>query len=66
MLVFVLLCITVCFAIILKRKRERAGCFTLIVLKMPCDCKCSATLHHDAVGRSAVCGCGISWSYSPF
>ena len=27
-------------------------------------CKCSVTLPQGAVGLSAVCDCGISWSYS--
>ena len=39
---------------------ERAGCFTLIVFLMSCDCQCSMTLPLCAVGRSAVCDCGIS------
>ena len=29
-------------------------------------CKCSVTLPYGAVGWSAVCDCGISWSYSLF
>ena len=29
------------------------------------DCYCSMTLPHNAVGWSAVCGRGISGSYSP-
>ena len=28
--------------------------FAFIVFLMSCDCKCSATLPHDAVGLSAV------------
>ena len=44
-------------------KEERAGCFTLIVFLMSCDCLCSLTLPHGAVGWSAVCECGISLSY---
>ena len=38
--------------------------FAFIVLRMSCYCKCSVTLPHGAVGWSAVCVCGISWSYS--
>ena len=39
---------------------EIAGCFTLIVSKMSCDCKCSMALPHGAMGWSAVCNCDIS------
>ena len=31
---------------------------------MPCDCCWSVTLLQGATHRSAVCNCGISWSYS--
>ena len=41
----------------------RAGCFTLIVFLLLCGCLCSVSLPHGAVGWSAVCECGISWSY---
>ena len=41
---------------------ERAGCFALFVFLVSRDC-CMA-LPHDAEGLSAVCDCGISWSYS--
>ena len=34
---------------------ERAGCFTLIVFLMSCDCKCSAALPHGTMGWSEVC-----------
>ena len=51
------------FAIILMGKK-RAGCFALIVFLMSCDCKCSVSLPHNVVDWSAVCDCGISWSYS--
>ena len=37
---------------------ERAGCFTLFVFLVSCDC-CVA-LPHDATGLSAVCDCVIS------
>ena len=37
---------------------ERAGCFTLIVFLMYCDCY--VALPHGVVGWSAVCDCGIS------
>ena len=39
---------------------ERTGCFALSVLQMDCDCYCSLTLPHGAMGWSAVCDCGIS------
>ena len=38
--------------------------FAFIVLQMYCYYKCSVALPHGAVGWSAVCDCGISWSYS--
>ena len=38
---------------------EIATCFALIILLMPCGCKCYVALPHDAVGWSAVCDCGI-------
>ena len=38
----------------------------LEVTELICDCYCSLTLPHGAVGWSAVCECGISWSYSLF
>ena len=44
--------------------RERAGCFTLIVVLMSCQCWCSVVLPHCAMGWSAVCDLGISFSYS--
>ena len=55
MLVFVLVCITLCpfsFAIILMRKRE--------LIWMSCYCKCPVAFPHGDVGWSAVCDCGIS------
>ena len=42
---------------------ERAGCFTLVVFLKYCDCYCCVALPHGAVCWSAVCDCGISWSY---
>ena len=38
-----------------KREGERAGCFTLIVALIHCDC----SVFCDAFGWSAVCDCGI-------
>ena len=43
-------------------EEERAGFFVLVVFLVSHDC-CVA-LTHDAMGLSAVCDCGISWSYS--
>ena len=37
----------------------RAGCFTLIIFLMTCDCYCSVVRPHDVVSWSAVCDCGI-------
>ena len=53
------------FAIILMRE-ERADWFTLIVFLMSCDCLCSVALPRGDIKLSAVCDCGISWSYSLF
>ena len=63
--VYALLFVLSSFAIIFKRKRESC-CFAFIVLRMSCYCKSFVTLPHGAVGWSALCDCGISWSYSLF
>ena len=42
---------------------ERAGCFTLIVFLMSCDCSCSVSLPHNAVGWAVVYDCDVLWSY---
>ena len=62
MLVFVLLCITLCHFQFCNhlREEERAGYFAFIALSMSCCSKCSMTLPQVAVGWSAVCDCGIS------
>ena len=54
-----LLCVLSSFAIHLEEE-ERTGCFTFIVLRMSCYCKCSVTLPHGAVGWSALFDWGIS------
>ena len=62
MLVFVLVCITLCpfqFCDHLDEK-ERAGCFAFVVFWMSCYCKYSVALLHSAMGWSTVCDCGIS------
>ena len=41
---------------------ERAGCFALVVFLVSRDG--GAALPRGATGLSAVCDCGISWSYS--
>ena len=41
-------------------EEERAGCFAFIVFWISCYCKCPIALPHGAMGRSAVCDCGIS------
>ena len=48
-----LLCVLSSFAIILKRKRERAGCFGFIVLMISCNRICAVA--HSALGWSTVC-----------
>ena len=63
MFCWALLCVHSSFAIILDGE-ERAGCFALLVFLASCDF-CVA-LPHNATGLSAVCHCGISWSYSLF
>ena len=65
MFVFVLLCSTLCPFWVCNHleEEEKAGCFAIIVLKMKCYYKCSVALPRGAVGWSAVCDCGISWSY---
>ena len=45
-----------------ERDRERAVCSTLFAFLVSCDCY--VALSHEAMGLSAVCDCGISWSYS--
>ena len=36
---------------------KRAACFTVIVFLLSYDCDCSVSLHHGAMGWSAVCDC---------
>ena len=40
-------------------EEERAGCFTLIVSLVSCDCLCSMVLPRCALCRFVVCDCGI-------
>ena len=52
------------FAVILLGgggKGEVAGYLTLIVFLLSCGCWCSVAL---PLNWSALCDCGISWSYS--
>ena len=44
--------------------KVRAVCCILIAFLMLCGCSCSVSLPRAAVGWSAVCCFGISWSYS--
>ena len=46
------LCALSSFASILKRKKERAGCFAFIVLRISGYCKCSVAFPNDLVGWS--------------
>ena len=54
------LCLLSGFATILKRKRK------LVALILMSYCECSVALPHHAEVWSAVCDCGITWSYSLF
>ena len=45
-------------------RRERAGCFTSIVIMVSFGCLWSVSLPNGVMGWSAVWECGISWSYS--
>ena len=45
------------FETVLKFYNIGPGCFT-------CGCLCFVSLSHGAMGWSAVCDCGNSWSYS--
>ena len=51
-LVFVLLCISLCSFYFCKHidEKENDSCFALIVFLVSCDCKCSVAVPHDAVG----------------
>ena len=62
----VLLCVILCSLYFCNHLdgEERSGCFGLFVFLVSRDC-CVA-LSHDATALSAVCDCGISWSYSLF
>ena len=61
-LVIVLLCITWCLFCFCNHinEEERAGCFTLIIFLVSCDCYCFVALSHGAMGWSVVCDCSIS------
>ena len=57
----VLLCVRSSFAIILLVKGGWMLCFVFLVSR-----GCCVALPCGAIGLSAVCDCGISWSYSLF
>ena len=61
-LVFVLLCFTLCALEFCNHleEEENAGCFAIIVLQVYCYYNCYVALPPGAVGWSAVCDCGIS------
>ena len=59
MLVFALVCITLCPCNHLEEE-EKAGCFAFVVFWISGYCKCPVAIPHGAVGWSAVCDCGIS------
>ena len=56
MLVFILLCISLCSFYFCQHldEEENDSCFALIVFLMSRDCNCSVALPQDAVGLSAV------------
>ena len=58
---YALLCVLFSFAIILKGKRELVIC-SFVVLRMSYYCKYYVALPYGAVGWSAACDCGITWS----
>ena len=58
--VFVLVCITVCPFPCSNHLEEKD--FVFIVSSMSCHFICSVALPHGAMGWSAVCDSGISWS----
>ena len=67
MLCYALFCVVLSsFEIIFKRERERererAISSALFAFLVSCDCY--VALSHEALGLSAVCDYGISWSYS--
>ena len=63
-LFYVLLCVALCpFWFCNHLDGEGAGCLVWFVYIVPRDI-CVA-LPRCATGLSAVCDCGISWSYSP-
>ena len=61
-----MLCVTLCqFKFCNHLDGEKiAGCFAQFVLLVSHDC--CVTLPRGAIDLSAVCDCGISWSYSLF
>ena len=65
-LVHILLCSTLCPFNVCNHLdgEERAGCFTFSFFLISCDCLCSVALPRGALGWSAYCDYGISWSYS--
>ena len=58
--VFVLVCMTVCPFPCSNHLEEKD--FVFIVSSMSCHFICSVALPHGAMGWSAVCDSGISWS----
>ena len=47
-------------------EEERGACFALVAFLMSCVSWCSVSTPHPAVGWSALCDSGISWTYSLF
>ena len=57
---FVLHCL---LSIISLRKRERRLLYFNCVLFLSCDCFCTVSIPHGAVGWSPVYHCDISWPF---
>ena len=51
-----------CCALHSLDEEERAVCFAFFVFLT--SCYCCVYFPHGAMGLSAVCDCGISWSYA--
>ena len=64
MLCYALFCVLSSFAITFKRERERERAISSTLFAFLVSCDCYVALSHEALGLSAVCDYGISWSYS--
>ena len=55
-----MVCFSICFLVSSFLKRREL----IVLLQLCCGSLCSVSLYCHVVGWSAVCDCGISWSYS--